>query len=167
MSCGLDICYCQSNSIIYNILYCFNTSHVTLYRKYSCQNSRRRWVSIHLMLPFISIRLVSSISAQSVSIHLMLLFISLCRQILLPDSPVSIHLMLLFIEKQRIAGESKGKFQYISCYSLSSVDTARSLVKMKFQYISCYSLSKTSCPKSLTMGVSIHLMLLFIKYCRD
>ena len=31
MSCGLDICYCQSNSIIYNILYCFNTSHVTLY----------------------------------------------------------------------------------------------------------------------------------------
>ena len=145
MSCGLDICYCQSNFIIYNILYCFNTSHVTLYRKYSCQNSRRRWVSIHLML----------------------LFISLCRQILLPDSPVSIHLMLLFIEKQRIAGESKGKFQYISCYSLSSVDTARSLVKMKFQYISCYSLSKTSCPKSLTMGVSIHLMLLFIKYCRD
>ena len=114
------------------------------------------------MLLFISIRLVSSISAQSVSIHLMLLFISLCRQILLPDSPVSIHLMLLFIEKQRIAGESKGKFQYISCYSLSSVDTARSLVKMKFQYISCYSLSKTSCPKSLTMGVSIHLMLLFI-----
>ena len=53
MSCGLDICYCQSNSIIYNILYCFNTSHVTLYRKYSCQNSRRRWVSIHLMLLFI------------------------------------------------------------------------------------------------------------------
>ena len=121
------------------------------------------------MLLFISIRLVSSISAQSVSIHLMLLFISLCRQILLPDSPVSIHLMLLFIEKQRIAGESKGKFQYISCYSLSSVDTARSLVKMKFQYISCYSLSKTSCPKSLTMGVSLHLMLLFIQhlhYCR-
>ncbi len=32
-------------------------------------------VSIHLMLLFISIRLVSSISAQSVSIHLMLLFI--------------------------------------------------------------------------------------------
>ena len=53
MSCGLDICYCQSNSIIYNILYCFNISHVTLYRKYSCQNSRRRWVSIHLMLLFI------------------------------------------------------------------------------------------------------------------
>ena len=141
MSCGLDICYCQSNSIIYNILYCFNTSHVTLYRKYSCQNSRRRWVSIHLMLLFISIRLVSSISAQSVSIHLMLLFISLCRQILLPDSPVSIHLMLLFIEKQRIAGESKGKFQYISCYSLSEKGTTFVPSVDTFQYISCYSLS--------------------------
>ena len=43
MSCGLDICYCQSNSIIYNILYCFNTSHITLYRKQS--KSVRRQVT--------------------------------------------------------------------------------------------------------------------------
>ena len=143
MSCGLDICYCQSNSIIYNILYCFNTSHVTLYRKYSCQNSRRRWVSIHLMLLFISIRLVSSISAQSVSIHLMLLFISLCRQILLPDSPVSIHLMLLFIEDElsKIADNGRFNTSHVTLYQILSWLEKR---RRWFQYISCYSLSSIS-----------------------
>ena len=53
MSCGLDICYCQSNSIIYNILYCFNTSHITLYRRVGYWNNRMFHVSIHLMLLFI------------------------------------------------------------------------------------------------------------------
>ena len=53
MSCGLDICYCQSNSIIYNILYCFNTSHVTLYLLMSYSLFHSYSVSIHLMLLFI------------------------------------------------------------------------------------------------------------------
>ena len=118
MSCGLDICYCQSNSIIYNILYCFNISHVTLYRKYSCQNSRRRWVSIHLMLLFIFFCILfllspswfQYISCYSLSVQgaaempWLISFntshVTLYREEVVwygTENCVSIHLMLLFI----------------------------------------------------------------------
>ena len=98
MSCGLDICYCQSNSIIYNILYCFNTSHVTLYLKReeffeSLETSfntshvtlyQGLWTSWrpHQSFQYISCYSLSpggekDTSRTTVSIHLMLLFILL------------------------------------------------------------------------------------------
>ena len=124
MSCGLDICYCQSNSIIYNILYCFNISHVTLYRKYSCQNSRRRWVSIHLML----------------------LFIFFCILFLLSPSwfqYISCYSLSPLVRSWEMQPRS---FQYISCYSLSMERLPEMETKIVFQYISCYSLSSTCQP---------------------
>ena len=131
MSCGLDICYCQSNSIIYNILYCFNTSHVTLYRKYSCQNSRRRWVSIHLMLLFIFFcilfllspswfQYISCYSLSSASFHINLesscfntshVTLYRCKgPRKCPGSLVSIHLMLLFIYSRWSLMRTKWRF---------------------------------------------------------
>ena len=122
MSCGLDICYCQSNSIIYNILYCFNTSHVTLYQK---NHEKKKW-------------------KNGVSIHLMLLFIIRTEEIQRLFTIVSIHLILLFIlcVLRHIAHFCW--FQYISCYSLSLQCTGVGSHIISFQYISCYSLSKTA-----------------------
>ena len=78
-------------------------------------------------------------------------------------------------------------FQYISCYSLSRWTAGKKEIKLSFQYISCYSLSE-EIPESLyddilfqyiscyslscqmlysqkhNFLVSIHLMLLFIRF---
>ncbi len=93
--------------------------------------------------------------------------------------------MLLFIPGYRWTSRASILFQYISCYSLSNLLIMKRYCKNMFQYISCYSLSMTSKhykyfqPKfqyiscySLSrkypwgnqreIGVSIHLMLLFI-----
>ena len=146
MSCGLDICYCQSNSIIYNILYCFNTSHVTLYR------ILLRWtwiwihVSIHLMLLFIrnSIRRNLRTTIRFNTSHVTLYRHHQCH--LSHDRKVSIHLMLLFIDGLRTVLWVAGWFQYISCYSLSGPAGFMIGSNYEFQYISCYSLS---CGKEL------------------
>ena len=54
-------------------------------------------------------------------------------------------------------------FQYISCYSLSMTSKHYKYFQPKFQYISCYSLSrKYPWGNQREIGVSIHLMLLFI-----
>ena len=140
MSCGLDICYCQSNFIIYNILYCFNTSHVTLYQRKMPKTTLIQNVSIHLMLLFIAWTYWHEGSKSHVSIHLMLLFIIADNFISRVSFDVSIHLMLLFIV---FGGE-----------------TAQQITA--FQYISCYSLSKRRSCYSCDLLVSIHLMLLFI-----
>ena len=94
--------------------------------------------------------------------------------------------MLLFIPGYRWTSRASILFQYISCYSLSNLLIMKRYCKNMFQYISCYSLSMTSKhykyfqPKfqyiscySLSrkypwgnqreIGVSIHLMLLFIE----
>ena len=54
-------------------------------------------------------------------------------------------------------------FQYISCYSLSLPIRHVKDFDMEFQYISCYSLSKQTNKDEWFRGVSIHLMLLFIR----
>ena len=54
---------------------------------------------------------------------------------------VSIHLMLLFIVMIGIIKANNVLFQYISCYSLSSIRRFKSCHRRTFQYISCYSLS--------------------------
>ena len=119
MSCGLDICYCQSNSIIYNILYCFNTSHVTLYPVMACKATTKlsfQYISCYSLsgwlqeeiekrkeFQYISCYSLSQPQAESflpvlhVSIHLMLLFIRWLKNVERKISYVSIHLMLLFI----------------------------------------------------------------------
>ena len=98
---------------------------------------------------------------------------------------VSIHLMLLFISPDDPGKQDPGKFQYISCYSLSwslqlpvlhnylvsihlmllFIFKLRSvhLVSFSFQYISCYSLSWSWQRGRSIHQVSIHLMLLFIQ----
>ena len=139
MSCGLDICYCQSNSIIYNILYCFNTSHVTLYRKYSCQNSRRRWVSIHLML----------------------LFIFFCILFLLSPS------WFQYISCYSLSVQGAAEMPWLISFNTSHVtlylqQMVADADEVTFQHISCYSLSDQYTVKPFSNTVSIHLMLLFI-----
>ena len=140
MSCGLDICYCQSNSIIYNILYCFNISHVTLYRKYSCQNSRRRWVSIHLML----------------------LFIFFCILFLLSPS------WFQYISCYSLSVQGAAEMPWLISFNTSHVtlylqQMVADADEVTFQHISCYSLSDQYTVKPFSNTVSIHLMLLFIE----
>ena len=53
-------------------------------------------------------------------------------------------------------------FQYISCYSLSESNPGYHF-DWEFQYISCYSLSSWRACWIRETGVSIHLMLLFIR----
>ena len=139
MSCGLDICYCQSNSIIYNILYCFNISHVTLYRKYSCQNSRRRWVSIHLML----------------------LCIFFCILFLLSPS------WFQYISCYSLSVQGAAEMPWLISFNTSHVtlylqQMVADADEVTFQHISCYSLSDQYTVKPFSNTVSIHLMLLFI-----
>ena len=55
---------------------------------------------------------------------------------------VSIHLMLLFIFATLSDSAVMPMFQYISCYSLSSIHSLCFSGRILFQYISCYSLSR-------------------------
>ena len=92
----------------------------------------------------------------------MLLFISGCRCKLLEGILVSIHLMLLFI-----SGGLKWVFlvmgfntSHVTLYQGRSRKRGK---EIPFQYISCYSLSRPCGVVVSKYGVSIHLMLLFIK----
>ena len=118
----------------------FNTSHVTLYlgvaEKY---NSRTGF-------QYISCYSLSSSRWESgnqnmVSIHLMLLFITNREKKRRCRRAVSIHLMLLFIQVGNRQKSAEEKFQYISCYSLSTAVLNGIQDLVEFQYISCYSLS--------------------------
>ena len=95
--------------------------------------------------------------------------------------------MLLFITGEDLRDYIGGKFQYISCYSLSYLWQNRAALDhvsihlmllfilygygrmeatTEFQYISCYSLSRKGMGYGTSgMRVSIHLMLLFIWLC--
>ena len=71
----------------------------------------------------------------------MLLFIHLGKTLTYPLHPVSIHLILLFIAVMGLTLFAEYMFQYISCYSLSTVKEKSYAEMTMFQYISCYSLS--------------------------
>ena len=116
----------------------------------------------------------------------MLLFIGNEYTILL--LPVSFNTSHVTLYRHWFSAEEKIEtFQYISCYSLSSIVRVASALFLSFQYISCYSLSKSwntgkqqriafqyiSCYSLSDTGckviyfptvVSIHLMLLFIAF---
>ena len=70
--------------------------------------------------------------------------------------------MLLFIKRSQDLSGVQYLFQYISCYSLSTVRCSYNNIVYLFQYISCYSLSSERLCLCNYRNVSIHLMLLFI-----
>ena len=96
----------------------------------------------------------------------MLLFIPprVCRATL--QLNVSIHLMLLFIHTAIFVNDNRFKFQYISCYSLST----RSVLQWREKFVSIHLMLlfiRTSRRKKDRQDdVSIHLMLLFIEDLR-
>ena len=118
----------------------FNTSHVTLYRRTDRKLSEQFYVSIHLMLLFIIFMKENSIWKFRFN-----------------TSHVTLYQE--FDEDDIICA----LFQYISCYSLSRLDSAGRFIEEMFQYISCYSLSGSGECCSCNKKVSIHLMLLFIE----
>ena len=118
----------------------FNTSHVTLYRWKTGSCNICDDVSIHLMLLFISITLCHTQTKSSFNTSHVTLY--QWNPKTLPQSKhVSIHLMLLFILKENMFLIHGLQFQYISCYSLSTMLAMSLMVLREFQYISCYSLS--------------------------
>ena len=117
----------------------FNTSHVTLYRWDSIQDWSWKHVSIHHMLLFIGFTLIGAICTRGFNTSHVTLY---------PPSPKG--------------GVGVGVFQYITCYSLSKLQSystsesegfntshvtlylsTKTVEKSKtlFQYITCYSLS--------------------------
>ena len=183
MSCGLDICYCQSNSIIYNILYCFNTSHVTLYQNSENSLMPAVVVSIHLMLLFIvgvKITGITGYSFQYISCYSLSFFLysgwlcilsfqyiscySLSEYYIISKEliTVSIHLMLLFISCTHDMMEFNILFQYISCYSLSGMrDELLEDIVVSIHLMLLF-ISESNGKLCIRSFVSIHLMLLFI-----
>ena len=140
----------------------FNTSHVTLYLAYiegdtvqfllfqyiSCyslsrwgeERGKRSSVSIHLMLLFIKFHYVPNILINIVSIHLMLLFIMTPEYTAAHNDGFNTSHVTLY-QYAIILTVQERMFQYISCYSLSTVYRPRHIWLRAFQYISCYSLS--------------------------
>ena len=162
MSCGLDICYCQSNSIIYNILYCFNTSHITLYRKQS-KSVRRQ---------------VTCFNTSHVTLYLsMSIKFPHCKHcfntshVTLYHSPGSGSTMLLGFNTSHVTLYRQSisllhlylKFQYISCYSLSIIETLWNVKKFVSIHLMLLFIGYGEQELDTVIFVSIHLMLLFIE----
>ena len=113
-------CYCLSScqQHSWQLVYNFNTSHVTVYQRL------KSWMkSIHL-----------------ISIHLMLLFITKWEQCTLCRLNISIHLMLLFIHYTVHSPNHLHEFQYISCYCLSHLSflDAISLCNFNTSHVTVY-----------------------------
>ena len=113
-------CYCLSFSSLSSLGtgINFNTSHVTVYLS-ACNTSDKRFlISIHLMLLFITYKVVIQINwryfnTSHVTVYRMKTKKTNGR------IKISIHLMLLFIIALFTAIYKPLKFQYISCYCLS------------------------------------------------
>ena len=172
-----------SDIVFYMQLFCFNTSHVTLYRvKTQLRADHPRSFNTSHVTLYLNVKQFIE-KRKRVSIHLMLLFILLLQPVQNCQARfqyISCYSLSLVIEFQEtvteefqyiscysLSGstwqtETLQKFQYISCYSLSvsESDTFRTL--WTFQYISCYSLSNGKKNSRNGQQVSIHLMLLFI-----
>ena len=158
-------CYSLSEDgqVTMELQQCFNTSHVTLYRRewQKCLGIdavsihlmllfiQLAWkhihpdlfVSIHLMLLFIKFGIILIFSLYMVSIHLMLLFITEAAETRQRRSNVSIHLMLLFIivDCGLLMDMTGFNTSHVTLYPLSLLQL---YPISAFQYISCYSLSQ-------------------------
>ena len=122
------------------LLRCFNTSHVTLYLCSDRRNLPHFLVSIHLMLLFILLRFPLRSLWRLVSIHLMLLFISFLYGT--DGSVTSFNTSHVTLYRTASCGVCRKSF----CFNTSHVTLYRLLhpylqTLLKFQYISCYSLS--------------------------
>ena len=100
------------------MLYCFNTSHITLYP------IAYIWFTVLFTFQYIT--------CYSLSIYY-------CKMTVLKR--VSIHHMLLFIKEGLPNIYDLFLFQYITCYSLSTESAFCKSEFIQFQYITCYSLS--------------------------
>ena len=103
----------------------FNTSHVTVYRLSLYHHSNH---SNHF-------------NTSHVTVYLYYISIAYFFHI------ISIHLMLLFIIKLIIPVPILERFQYISCYCLSTEIPKNLSDLQEFQYISCYCLSVNEEPE--------------------
>ena len=141
---------------------CFNTSHVTLYRRWTFQN-RWQWTFQYISCYSLSVYQRYYNSNIMVSIHLMLLFIRFVITFFFEMVCFNTSHVTLYQDIVSWCGNSS-LFQYISCYSLSqnSCRTEDSLMSFNTSHITLYrSLFRTSSDSSI---VSIHLMLLFIGF---
>ena len=144
----------------------FNTSHVTVYPLRKCN-----WQGIPIF-QYISCYCLSSCSSPSGSLLLSFQYIScycLSKRHATPGKPcyISIHLMLLFIGYDDCAIYCGVEFQYISCYCLSLQGKVPAWMYFDFNtsHVTVYRWIKSI--RTFRIGISIHLMLLFIPLCRD
>ena len=98
ISIHLMLLFIQGGEITGSLETDFNTSHVTVYRKFRKSIRFTNKISIHLMLLFIVFVRINTIFIFHISIHLMLLFIELSFATSTLCDCISIHLMLLFIK---------------------------------------------------------------------
>ena len=140
VSIHLMLLFIVSDIVFYMQLFCFNTSHVTLYplwlnfrrlsqksfntshvTLYRCPNRTHsghygRFNTSHVTLYPMERRIAETVNKfQYISCY----SLSQSLQFLRLDPVVSIHLMLLFIDGMSGDAEIGASFQYISCYSLS------------------------------------------------
>ena len=119
--------------------YCFNTSHVTLYRKWIWKRLWKGLVSIHLMLLFIFVKCASDAVMRTFQ-YISCYSLSTCWKPCI----------------------SEVKFQYISCYSLST-KKRKLVISLRCFNTSHVTLYLLTLSLLEALGhVSIHLMLLFI-----
>ena len=146
----------------------FNTSHVTLYRRFSVWRANAKIVSIHHMLLFIV--LVVQIILQWPEFQYITCY-SLSLPVLRhPVRPAGFNTshVTLYLSSDARHRKSLLEFQYITCYSLSGKMAIKRGDENKFQYITCYSLSPAfGIALSAFVPVSIHHMLLFIDTGRE
>ena len=98
----------------------------------------------------------------------MLLFIRFPEMIYLPRDSFNTSYVTLYLQNKTHLEHQSFSFNTISYYSLSKKLEAQKKKLQPFQYISCYSLSSMGYPLVLVaLWVSIHLMLLFIDQQQD
>ena len=140
VSIHLMLLFIVSDIVFYMQLFCFNTSHVTLYPEKTQCWMDGRVVSIHLMLLFIGIWKLEKVA------EILFQYIS-CYSLSCEDS---------------VESRSSTQFQYISCYSLSKCQAVYWKKKEGFNTSHVTLYPSPAASSELPGTVSIHLMLLFI-----
>ena len=141
----------------------FNTSHVTLY--HLCLRTAMviitfQYISCYSLSWSVRRRQYHLCPFQYISCYSLSYHKRIGRYVVTGFQYISCYSLSNLLIMKRYC---KNMFQYISCYSLSMTSKHYKYFQPKFQYISCYSLSrKYPWGNQREIGVSIHLMLLFI-----
>ena len=142
----------------------FNTSHVTLY--HLCLRTAMviitfQYISCYSLSWSVRRRQYHLCPFQYISCYSLSYHKRIGRYVVTGFQYISCYSLSNLLIMKRYC---KNMFQYISCYSLSMTSKHYKYFQPKFQYISCYSLSrKYPWGNQREIGVSIHLMLLFIE----